>query len=222
MPTPPRRDKSTGMASTSDQDLGPSYRLEVYRKLIHLLGLLIPLSIYWLGKQPVLSVLGAGVLFGLGLELVRRRVPRVNHAITRWFGFLMREEEQSMKDASPWFTGATWMAVSAFVTFLVFPLPIATGAFALAVVGDSAAALVGRRWGQHFIGVQRKTWEGSCAFLGAGLLAVGLVPGLSFAVGAAGAVAATFTEALLPSLNDNITIPLSSGGIMLLLAYLPL
>ena len=86
---------------------------------------------------------------------------------------------------------------------------------AFIIVGDTLAALVGRKFGRHrFFG--GKSWEGSAACL-AGTLAVAVcTPGLIWSVAVIGAVVATVVEALPIGIDDNVTVPILSGLAMTL------
>ena len=83
------------------------------------------------------------------------------------------------------------------------------------IVGDTAAALIGRRFGRHKIG--NKSIEGSLSFLVVSAIVVLLIPDLNLIVGLTGAVAATITEAVTFRMDDNATVPLVCGLVMHLL-----
>ncbi|MDF1546130.1 MAG: phosphatidate cytidylyltransferase, partial [bacterium] len=86
---------------------------------------------------------------------------------------------------------------------------------AFIIVGDTFAALIGRRFGRHRFG--RKSIEGSLGCLAGTLIVAGLTPNLPFWIAAFGAVIATITEALSTRIDDNVTVPLASGAAMTLL-----
>jgi phytol kinase len=109
------------------------------------------------------------------------------------------------------------------------------GAMALAW-GDALAALVGLRWGRHRyrLGASGRSWEGSAAMFAASALAIclalALLPGSSLcpfappigtgrALTAAllGAAAATLAEAASPRGTDNLSVPLITAGVVLLI-----
>jgi dolichol kinase len=97
------------------------------------------------------------------------------------------------------------------------------------MVGDGAAALVGRRYGRHrypFVLAASKSLEGSAAFLLTALLtalplALAAPPGhppLTPAQLGLGALTATLAEALDLPANDNVRVPLVAGLVMTLMA----
>jgi dolichol kinase len=95
---------------------------------------------------------------------------------------------------------------------------VAIAALAFIIVGDTAAALVGRKFGRHYF--RHKTLEGSLGCLLATLLVALVAPGLPLWVALAGAVTATLTEAVSFRIDDNISVPVVSGLIMTLLLKL--
>ena len=78
------------------------------------------------------------------------------------------------------------------------------------ILGDFAAALVGRRFGRHRFGGNR-SWEGSLAFLVAATIPVFLIPGLPVGIGIAAALLATFVEAFSRVIDDNLSVPILTG-----------
>jgi dolichol kinase len=97
----------------------------------------------------------------------------------------------------------------------MFSKPVAVAALSFIIVGDTFAALIGRKYGRHRFG--RKSVEGSLACLLGTVIVALLVPGLTLSVALAGAVVATVTEALSMNLDDNISVPIVSGLAMTLL-----
>lgn len=111
-------------------------------------------------------------------------------------------------------SGATYILFSAVLTIAIFSREIAVAALAFIIVGDSLAALIGRKFGRHRIG--SKSIEGSLACLAGTLVVAWLAPDLPGIVGIFGAVVATVTEALPWRLDDNISVPIISGIAMTL------
>lgn len=123
---------------------------------------------------------------------------------SKLFGRMIRSHEQN----GDW-TGASYILIASCCTIALYSKPIAIAALAFIIVGDSAAALIGRRFGRHRFG--RKSYEGSAACLGATLLVAALAPGISFPVAAVGAAVATLIEAKPLGVDDNISVPVLSG-----------
>jgi dolichol kinase len=112
-------------------------------------------------------------------------------------------------------TGASFILMSVCLSVLLFPKPIAVCALSFIIVGDTFAAIIGRPWGKHRFG--DKSIEGSLGCFAGALLVACFAPGIPLAIGIPGAVVATLVEAAPIKLDDNITVPLASGLVMLLL-----
>ena len=99
---------------------------------------------------------------------------------------------------------------------VLFPTTIAIAAIILIIIGDTAAALVGRTWGRHKI-IGKKSIEGSTACLVSLILVSFLIPGLPMTAAIPAALAATLTEAFSGKIDDNLTVPIISGLVMLVI-----
>ncbi len=109
------------------------------------------------------------------------------------------------------------MLLSACLCVLLFPKVIVITAFAILIISDTAAALIGRRFGRHRFFT--KSLEGSSAFFVSALLVVAVAPKIAYApveylVGAVTAAVATVVEAAGIKVDDNLSIPLVSGAVM--------
>ncbi len=206
----------------SDPSLTISYSAELKRKAIHLGALVLPAGILVLGRTVALWILGPLAVFALVCDVLRVRVNAVHRFITWLFAPIMRPEEQPPFGGPVVINGATWMCVSAALCTFFFPEPIAAAALAMLMVGDGAAAVVGRRYGRTRYPSSPKSVEGSAAFFVTGLLAAipfGMLPeeGVTLPALAIGAATAAIVEALPIPLNDNVRVPLVAGAVMLLL-----
>lgn len=199
-----------------------SYRAELGRKALHLGALVIPLGILLLDGKTVaglpLSVVILAPLAALALvlDVARVRSPSIRDFLHRWFVWLMRPEEVPPLGGPITFNGATMMCTSAALCAALFPAGIAAAALAMLMVGDGAAAIIGRRFGRHRWPASPKSVEGSLAYavtaFGIGLAVVAW-PGseMSLAVCAIGAVSGALVEALPIPVNDNLRVPLLTG-----------
>ncbi len=147
------------------------------------------------------------------VEGVRLKLPRLNTLLVSRFRLLLKEAESRKV------TGATYFVLSALAAFLLFDQSAAIAALLFLSLGDPVAALVGRRApGIRFFG---KSPVGTLAMVLVGMGIAGVLSGAGVADRHwglfVGAVAAGVVELLPVPLDDNVTIPLVSGGVMALL-----
>ena len=190
-----------------------SYGTEIIRKGIHLASLLIPVVYSFVTKETALAILiPLTVLFAVS-DAARLLIPAVGRLYSRLFGFLLRNHEKNDKGRR--LTGATYVLLSATILIIFFPKVIVITAFAILIISDTSAALVGRRLGRHrFL---TKSVEGSAAFFVSALLVVAVAPKVAYLpaeylIGAAAALLGAVVEASALGLDDNLSIPLSVGG----------
>ena len=189
---------------------------ELWRKATHLGAMVIPGGYYLLAlsKIQMLAIMVPVTLLMVLIDISRLRNWRFwNRFACRIGGKMVRDHETAGD-----FTGATYILLSVCLTVAMYSKPVAVAALLFIIVGDTLAALVGRKFGRHRFG--RKTVEGSLGCLAGTLLVAWLVPGLTLPVAVFGAVTATITEALSTSIDDNITVPIVSGLAMTLLIKL--
>lgn len=187
------------------------------RKLYHLLGGFCLLSCYFLLGRDRALILYAVLFFAvLTVEIARFAVPAFNDFLYGHFASFIRPKERDR------ITGTAPYILGIGSTLFFYRTDIAAAAICFLALGDVAATTVGERWGRTKIG--EKSLEGTLAFtvtaLAAGFLlsAAGstLTPGLILA----GAITAAGVELLPLPVNDNLSIPLVSGGAMELIARL--
>jgi dolichol kinase len=183
-------------------------RVEISRKVVHLVSLSIPIGYALTSRETALAILLPLFLTFLLTDLLRHFHRGTASLFEKYFfGNVLRERE---KDT---FMGSTYFLFSSSLSLLLFPKAIAIASLLILILSDTSAALVGKGIGRlRFLG---KTVEGSTAFLVSSLLIVWLYPGLDRLPGALGALGATIVELLPIGLDDNLTIPLVAGGIML-------
>lgn len=184
------------------------YSAEQWRKALHVLALLIPLLMPVVGKWQSAALLFPLVALALSADVLRVRSARFAAIITRVFGFMMRRSELPAVGDPVRINGASWVLFSSLLLVCVFPVHIASTALATCILGDAAAALVGRRYGRRMWPRSRRTVEGTVAFVLVGLVVLGLFGGVAFWVGAVGILLAATTEVWGDSINDNLRVPL--------------
>lgn len=193
------------------------YRGEIWRKTLHILSLSIPVGLLILGRSAALYVVVPLASTFLVSEILRTRSRTVRDLIARIFGSIMRPEEIPPVPAPLRFNGATWVLLSACVVIVLFEPPVAAAAMVIGLVGDAAAALVGRRFGRRPLGSRGKSVEGTIAFAVTAFPAAAFVPGLSLLSLAAAVIVAALVEGFGTPINDNLSVPMAAGIVLTLL-----
>jgi dolichol kinase len=148
------------------------YKSEVFRKLIHLFSLSIPTVYYFITKELALSILIPLTIFSFLIDYGRYYHKALSELIDNIFGFMMRKHEKDSKKKN--LNGATYVLLSAVIVILIFPKVLVVTAFAVLIIGDSSAALIGRKFGKtEFL---LKSLEGTLAFFFSSCLVVLLAP----------------------------------------------
>lgn len=185
------------------------------RKLYHLIGGIGLLSLYYiLGRERALVLYAVLFFLVLAADITRLKVPAINRFVfTRFGAFIRRNEEQKLTGTPPYILGIG-------LSLYLFPEPIATAAICFLACGDVAATTIGERYGKTKVG--KKSLEGTVAFVvaaaGVGLLLpVAGIP-VSHGIVLTGAIVAAGVELLPLPVNDNLVIPLVSGGAMALVS----
>ncbi len=192
--------------------------LEIKRKLLHLSSLWIPLSVYLYGKNTMLWIFVlAAILLVIG-EILRQKHflyhRQINHLLRRTkITMIMRPHEQAGR-----FSGATYMLIAAVFCLLYSSVAFVLGFFIL-ITADSAAALIGRKYGSYKI--MDKSLQGSIAFFLVAFFMYWIVafvlynlPITAHIACVVAVICATLVELFAAKLgwDDNIMIPVSCGA----------
>jgi dolichol kinase len=184
-------------------------KAEVFRKLMNLWAIFIPILYYLLPQRSARLILLAVTLVVVVADFVRLHVNGIKEGWIIFFGSFMRRREFSQLN------GATFLMLGCLVTALLFSKPIVICASTFIIVGDTFAALLG----QNLKGpkIFRKTLWGSIGFLAsnvlAGLILHSLLP-LAYWQIFVGAFAATVFESLPVPWDDNFAVPILTGVVM--------
>ena len=186
---------------------------EYKRKSIHLFNLAIPFSYLYVFPEKWVFVKLLSILMVLFIifDILRHKVAWVKSLFSLFIDSMLRSHEQEGK-----LTGATWVMIGAVISIILFSKPVAIIALIFMSIGDTAAGLIGQRYGKHKI--WNKSWEG---FFGG--LFVCIIIGMNYSllpitISLSGAVAAMVMEILPIPLDDNFKIPLGAGAIMMMLS----
>ena len=187
------------------------YKSEVLRKSIHLFSLSIPTIYYFITKELALSILVPLTIFSLLLDYGRYYSKPLADLINKIFGIILRKHEKDAKKKN--LNGATYVLISAVIVVLIFPKVFVVTAFAVLIIGDISAALIGRKFGKtKFL---FKSLEGTLAFFFFSCVVVLLTPKIEgsfaeyligFVAVAVGAIAENISGDWT---DDNLTIPIT-------------
>jgi len=188
----------------------------IYRKLYRLSGIIFPLTYYFTNKKLTLSVLAVITILIVVVEILRFLLPAFNQRIFRYFGLILKEQEETR------ISGTSYFLIASLLTIFIFEKAIAITALTFAVFGDAVAAMAGKLFGK--IRIREKSLEGSmacfiaCFFIGFILIYTNLWVNIKLVF--FGALAATMMEILPIGIDDNLTMPLFTGLIMELVRLL--
>ncbi len=209
-------------APAADSAAHVSFEFELMRKGIHMMSLSIPISYYFMSRELALTILiPLTLLFILG-DVMRTYHEPTYRLYHRIFGRMLRAHEKTREKKT--LNGASWVLISATLCVLVFPKLIAITAFAILIVSDTVAALIGRRFGTRKF--NDKTLEGSTAFVVSAAVVIMFTPKIAHApveyliaivAAVIGALAEVFSFDII---DDNFAIPIAIGSALWLLYVL--
>lgn len=189
--------------------LAVGWQAEISRKVLHLAAAIIPLVYTLVDREVVIWLLWGCVVVAVTVEILRHGSSTFQAVFRRAVGFMVRAGEWGR------ICGATYVLVAALLSVWLFPRWIAIAVLLILSISDSAASLVGLRFGrQRLLG---KSLAGSSAFFVTAVVILWITLPGSKGAGLAAALVATLAEALPAArlgrfeLNDNLTIPLLTG-----------
>ncbi len=194
------------------------FRNELLRKILHLLALVVPAGIYALDKPLALFVLIPLSATAAGADALRAKSARFAAFIDRAFGYMMRPGETPPVGGSIVLNGATWIALSATLLTLLFPVDLAAPGLASFMVADAAAAIAGMRFGRTRWPGTHRTVQGSVVFACAAWAILAPFGHIAWETAALAALAGAATEAANLPGNDNIRGPLAITAVLWLAA----
>lgn len=184
---------------------------ELRRKSIHIACSLLPLGYYfYLSREQIVIICSIICILFLIAEFLRFTHGKSKQLFSLIFSSLLRDDEKNKH-----ITGATYLFLSATVTFIIFEKAIAIPAVLILTVSDSLAAIVGKMtdFGRFF----NKSLSGSVAFFVSSVVIIRLcLPELGWLVMLV-AVLITVIEALPLKINDNILIGVGTAIILFII-----
>ena len=187
---------------------------ESARKAFHLLSLIYLAGYKLIGWPAVLRWMAAWAVIIFTVETARLALPKLNAALTAFFGGLAREDEHDK------YSGIIHTTLGVLIVFVAFGAAprIVAGAIYCVAFGDAAAALVGKAFGRTVIRTG-KSLEGSAACFSTCALSLWAL-GFSAVPVVVASLAATLVE-LCPTtrwFNDNLWMPVVAGAALKLCA----
>ena len=188
------------------------YHQEVYRKIIHISSSVIALFLSYFGKDVLLPwMLVVAILFP-ALDYSRKHILFLKNIYFAFFRNVTRPSEFHA------LSGASWIFMGAGITAYMFNEKTAVIALLVMSLSDSAAALIGIKYGNTRL--FSKSLEGSLAFFITTYMIIFTLSPASMILTLIVTCCATIIELFsFPKLNDNIIIPvvtaltLTLGGI---------
>ncbi|ABE53257.1 CTP--2,3-di-O-geranylgeranyl-sn-glycero-1-phosphate cytidyltransferase [Methanococcoides burtonii] len=184
---------------------------EFVRKSIHFISLSIVFIYYYMGKEFTLNFLTLVLCCILLIDYFRveknLKIPVV------WKLYRAKEKDK--------LSGTTYFMIGSIIAISIFSKEVASAAILMTTFGDSAAALIGIRYGKRWIkNLPNRAWEGVISEFIVNLI-IGYLFLSNWIVALTMALAATIIETLIYKLDDNLIIPLFSGliGHLVLIAY---
>jgi dolichol kinase len=184
---------------------------EIKRKIIHLSNSVIPLSYYFFVEDRVMMIwiLLSITIFFVAVDYFRFRIGWIQKWFRIFFSSMLRKHELEGN-----LTGATWAFIGATISVFLFEKDIAVLALLFMSVGDTVAALIGQQYGKIKIG--KKTIEGFAGGLVSCIFISIFFPSVTWINRIAGSLIASLIELSPIPVDDNLMIPLISGGMMTL------
>jgi len=201
-----------------------SYKEEVIRKTIHLTSISIPIGYSLLSKQTTLWILIPIAILFFVTDMLMKFVKPIRDLVLFLFGSIMRPHEVKNEIV---LNGATWVFISAISCIIILPKISAVTGFAVLIISDTAAALVGKKFGWHKL-FPKKSLEGTSAFIFFAILVVTIIgcllnaPLSYFIFGYICAFLGGIIEGVsgMLKIDDNLSIPLGFGFLLWAFNYL--
>lgn len=204
-----------------------TYTQEILRKLIHLSSLWMVASLALLPRAVNTCLFAALLVFQIAIEYGHhKKWPLLTATYGRFFGNMLRESEKGRQFR---LSGAPYVLAAALMVTLLFEKTIAMVALSTMLIGDTCAALVGRRFGRHKINNGSKSIEGAAAFWLSSTAVLAFFvftfrqPTTFAIMGLIGITLAMLAEIYEKQvrMDDNFSIPLAMGISLSLARFLP-
>lgn len=188
--------------------------------MIHLFSTVIPVLYYFASRDFMITLVGAGTVIMITLDLLKAYTFTFEKLYIKVFGRILRSDEKDFRKNL--FTGGTYYALGIFLAIILFPKEVAMLSILIMIWCDTMAALIGKLFGKRKI-IGAKTLEGSIAFILTGVVLVIVLQYFlpEYNLYKAGFItvifAAVFEQLSFIRINDNLSLPVFSGYVFLIL-----
>ena len=200
-----------------------SYNLPIFaeigRKVVHLLGVIIPIIYHFTDKKTMTTIIAILLITSFCMDKLRVKFNVTNHPFSKKIGLfkIFRIHEQNS------FSALTFAFIGMIICVVISSKPVFNLAVSILILSDTIAAIVGILFGIHKI--NGKSVEGSISFFLTSCilsLVITAIYGESFGFLLAAifsSLIATFAELFSKNnyLNDNMSIPISVSVVMCIL-----
>jgi dolichol kinase len=202
-------------------DSNISYSDEIRRKLVHLFSLNIALIYIHLDKLTAFWIMLGLTIATVSFDILSKKSKFFGNLFFKYVSAMLRKHE--IKKNKFRLNGASWLAISASLTILLFPKLFAVVALSIMIISDISSALIGRKFGKIPF-FKKKTLEGSVAFFVSASLVIFIftfvfhLSNYFLFFGLISALVTTFSEAIskVVKLDDNLLVPITFGAMMLI------
>lgn len=182
--------------------------LEIRRKVMHTYPIALPIVYRYISKEMTLTILLPICVFYVFCDVFRHFHKGFKEVFDRVItSRFLREHEKHG------FIGSTYFIFGALLSIILFPKPVTIASLYILIICDAAAGIVGSGWGR--IRIFSKSLEGSVAFFASGMIVIAFTMQDNLLWGTLAVLGAALVELLPTGLDDNLTIPLVAGGIMM-------
>ncbi len=200
-----------------------NFKRELARKFVHILSVFILLiyffiSGYFSSKTAMLILVFILIIF-LELEYFRIEIGKKITFLNKIWKYVRRKKEKDKLG------GDVFFLIGAILVLAIFDLKIAIATILMTTFGDLSAALIGSRFGKHYLNcLKDRAWEGILAEFFVDMIIGFLVFFWGFfsdsslllnfdlwAIVIVMSVTATFVETLIYKMDDNLIIPVFAG-----------
>jgi len=200
-----------------------NFRRELARKFVHFLSVFV-LLIYFVvsdlfNRSIALFLLVLILIIFLEFEYLRIEVGREIPLLNRIWKYVRREKEKDKLG------GDIFFLIGAILVLSIFNVRIAVAAILMTTFGDLSAALIGQRFGKHWLGfLKDRAWEGIFAeffvdvaigffvFFWGFWGDISLIYNLqAWMIVLVMSLTATVVETIIYKMDDNLLIPVFAG-----------